>query len=168
VNHQAGDIHASQYDRAARLFRAALFEGRFMRLVKRLLCHRTRLFDLAEFKPRDGSFYAGLMVVDIARIVGTEGRTADFDLDFFPVKEDSRQRWINIALLHLSCCPIVQPVDLIQVGEKYFVRDGHHRISVARALGQTAIDAEVTVWNVDTPLSQPDQRVLLQPVRLTH
>jgi hypothetical protein len=40
------------------------------------------------------------------------------------------------------------PVHLIQVGDVYFVRDGHHRISVAKALGQTQIEANVTVWNV--------------------
>ncbi len=38
------------------------------------------------------------------------------------------------------------PVDLIQLGDTYFVRDGHHRISVARALGYAYIDANVTVW----------------------
>jgi hypothetical protein len=38
------------------------------------------------------------------------------------------------------------PVELIQVGDVYFVRDGHHRISVARMMGQDSIDAEVTVW----------------------
>ena len=47
------------------------------------------------------------------------------------------------------CLP---PVALIQVGDHYFVRDGHHRISVARALGQLAIEATVEVWQVDRPL----------------
>ena len=40
---------------------------------------------------------------------------------------------------------------LVQVGDVYFVCDGHHRISVARALGQLAIEAEVTVWQVAGP-----------------
>jgi hypothetical protein len=44
---------------------------------------------------------------------------------------------------------VLLPVDLIQVGDVYFVRDGHHRISVAQAFGQKQIDAEVTVWDVD-------------------
>ena len=46
---------------------------------------------------------------------------------------------------------MLPPVALIQVGHLYFVRDGHHRISVARALGQETIDAEVTVWDVACP-----------------
>jgi len=44
------------------------------------------------------------------------------------------------------------PVELVQVGDVYFVRDGHHRISVARTVGQRDIEAEVTVWHVDGPL----------------
>jgi hypothetical protein len=40
-----------------------------------------------------------------------------------------------------------KPVQLIQVGAEYYVRDGHHRVSVTRALGQDTIEAEVTVWN---------------------
>jgi hypothetical protein len=51
---------------------------------------------------------------------------------------------LNIAKLRLEGRPL-PPVELIQVGDSYFVRDGHHRISVARAFGQTAIDAQVTV-----------------------
>jgi hypothetical protein len=47
--------------------------------------------------------------------------------------------------------PHAAPVELIQVGEVYFVRDGHHRISVAAALGQQEVDASVTVWQVAAP-----------------
>ena len=43
-------------------------------------------------------------------------------------------------------------VDLIQVGDRYFVRDGHHRISVARTLGRHFIEAEVTVYQMSGPL----------------
>jgi hypothetical protein len=37
-------------------------------------------------------------------------------------------------------------VELLQVGNAYFVRDGNHRISVARTLGIRCLDAQVTVW----------------------
>jgi hypothetical protein len=47
---------------------------------------------------------------------------------------------------------VLPPVVLVQVGDVYFVRDGHHRISVARALGQLDIEAEVTVWHLSGPL----------------
>jgi hypothetical protein len=57
-------------------------------------------------------------------------------------------RWVNIATAILQG-EFLPPVDLIRVGETYFVRDGHHRISAARALGQKEIDAVVTTWNVN-------------------
>jgi hypothetical protein len=45
------------------------------------------------------------------------------------------------------------PVDVIQVEDAYFVRDGHHRVSVARAMGQQEIEAEITAWQVEFPES---------------
>jgi hypothetical protein len=54
-------------------------------------------------------------------------------------------------------------VELIQVGDLYFVRDGHHRISVARAWGQATIDAEVTVWEVVGPLPWERPATVAQP-----
>jgi hypothetical protein len=57
-------------------------------------------------------------------------------------------------------------VQLIRVGDVYFVRDGHHRISVARQRGQDAVDAEVTVWEVDGPL--PWERPSLAGRRMLH
>jgi hypothetical protein len=56
------------------------------------------------------------------------------------------------------------PVELIQVGDVYFVRDGHHRISVARAFGQEHVDAEVTVWEVTESLSHEQLAPVVQAV----
>jgi hypothetical protein len=44
---------------------------------------------------------------------------------------------------------VLPPVSLVQVGDEYFVRDGHHRISVAKAFGQETIEARVAVWEVE-------------------
>ena len=62
-----------------------------------------------------------------------------------------RERWLRIATARWRGMPL-PPVDLVQVRDCYFVQDGHHRISVARALGQTNIEARVTVWHVSGPL----------------
>lgn len=35
------------------------------------------------------------------------------------------------------------PIDVYRIGEMHFVQDGHHRVSVARALGDTHIEAHV-------------------------
>jgi len=89
--------------------------------------------------------------VAIAQICGSEGRAADFDRDFNPLQDHTRDRWLGIAEAYQRG-RYLPPVALIQVGDHYFVRDGHHRISVARALGQQAIEATVEVWQVDQPL----------------
>jgi hypothetical protein len=95
--------------------------------------------------------YAGLQIVPICHIRGSQGRVYDFDRDFYPLQDHNQGRWLSVAeARHMG--KSLPPVDLIQVGSIYFVQDGHHRISVARALGQRDIEAEVTVCQVTGPL----------------
>jgi len=93
---------------------------------------------------------AGVHAVPLNAIRGSEGRCADFDAAFHPRQQHTRSRWEGIAEAMLREVTL-PPVELIQLGDTYFVRDGHHRISVSRALGQIDIDAIVTVWTVDGP-----------------
>jgi hypothetical protein len=85
----------------------------------------------------------GLQVVTLERIVGTVDRSRDFDRRFRPTTGRVRSRWEHIATAMRRGEPL-PPVDLLRVGEIHFVRDGHHRVSVARALGREDIDAYVT------------------------
>jgi hypothetical protein len=86
---------------------------------------------------------AGLAVVALDAIVGTVDRERDFDRSFRPTSGRVRSRWEQIAAA-MRRGESMPPVDLMRIGEIYFVRDGHHRVSVARALGRTDIDARVT------------------------
>lgn len=95
-----------------------------------------------------GQHYAGARPVPLSSIVGSEGRSNDFDRSFHPLTSNSKDRWISVASARQRGVPL-PPVQLIQVGNTYYVRDGHHRISVAHALGEQYIDAEVTVWETD-------------------
>jgi len=95
--------------------------------------------------------FGGTRAVPLDQIRGSEGRRGDFDADFRPLGGHTKDRWVRIATAW-QMGRTMPPVDLIQVGDVYFVRDGHHRISVARTLGQKAIDARVTVWQVRGPL----------------
>ncbi len=147
------NIHALQYNTALSQFKSALFKAKIARLKNRILNRRQSLYDLNDLKPglhTRGSFYTGIRVVPIHSILGSEGRSADFDMDFHPVSEAARERWVNMAIAYLSHLPL-PPIQLIQVGEAYFVRDGHHRISVARAFGQVAMDAEIITWKASPP-----------------
>ena len=98
-----------------------------------------------------GRRYAGTLAVPLDRIRGSEGRCHDFDRAFYPLRSHERDRWVGIATAQWMGLPL-PPVELIQVGDVYFVRDGHHRISVARMRGQRAVDAVVTAWDVAGPL----------------
>jgi len=91
---------------------------------------------------------AGLQVVAIDRILGSEGRAHDFDCGFNPLHDLTRDRWLAVASA-MQRGQALPPVCLIQVAGRYFVRDGHHRISVARALGQETIAAHVVVWRTE-------------------
>jgi len=95
--------------------------------------------------------HAGIRNVAISQIRGSEGRGDDFDGDFNPIQDHCMSRWLRVAAAR-DQGKALPPVVLVQVGDVYFVRDGHHRISVARALGQLDIEAEVTVWHLSGPL----------------
>ena len=95
----------------------------------------------------DGCRYVGKQTVAIDRIQGSQERGCDFDCDFNPLQDHNEERWLGIARAR-RLGKALPPVDLVQVGDIYFVQDGHHRVSVARALGLSSIEAKVTVWQV--------------------
>jgi len=86
---------------------------------------------------------AGTRVVPLDAVVGTVDRTRGFDRHFRPTTPEVRARWERIATA-MRRGEEMPPVDLYKVGEAYFVKDGHHRVSVSRALGFDVIDAHVT------------------------
>jgi hypothetical protein len=86
---------------------------------------------------------AGHAVVPLDAIVGTVDRGRDFDRSFRPTTGRVRSRWEHIATA-MRRGEAMPPVDLVRIGQIYFVRDGHHRVSVARALGHNDINARVT------------------------
>ena len=96
---------------------------------------------------------AGSRTVPINRIKGSEGRSGDFDSDFNPMHTRTMDRWMSVAVVR-SCGDTLPLVELIQLGDDYYVRDGHHRISVARALGEEYIDAKVITLELE-PISNP-------------
>ena len=96
----------------------------------------------------------GLQVVPLDRIVGSEGRATDFDRDFLPRSDRLRERWLRIGRARYRA-EHLPPVQLFKVGDIYFVRDGNHRLSVARQLGQQEIDAHVVELETNAPLT-PD------------
>jgi hypothetical protein len=98
--------------------------------------------EVVEALGRTGQRDLGLHTVPLDAIVGTVDRTADFDRRLRPTSPRLRTRWERIAAAQRRG-EALPPVSLYKVGDLYFVRDGHHRVSVAKSLGRTDIDAYV-------------------------
>jgi len=95
-------------------------------------------------RTRAGSRRLGVTTIPVDRVVGTVDRVdGSFDRRFRPSLAVSRDRWVRLAEASRRGATL-PPIDVYEVGGRYYVRDGHHRVSVARALGQLYIDAEVT------------------------
>ncbi len=94
------------------------------------------------------SAYRGLQQVPLSQIVGSVGRYHDFTRTFLPLVEGDGQRWRRVAELQFDSG--LPPIELYKVGEAYFVKDGNHRVSVARQFGMQTIEAYV--WEYQTPV----------------
>jgi hypothetical protein len=86
---------------------------------------------------------ARLTTIPLDRIVGSVGHSGDFTLKFWPRASVWPERWvlIDVAMSQPEGLP---PIEVFQIGDKYFVADGNHRVSVARANGMRDIEAYVT------------------------
>jgi hypothetical protein len=87
--------------------------------------------------------YRGLQNVPLDKIAGSVGRYREFTSNFLPKKTASQERWSRVYA-QVSSMEGVPPIEVYKVGDVYFVRDGNHRVSVARQLGAKTIEAHVT------------------------
>ncbi|MCC6704381.1 MAG: transcriptional regulator [Thermomicrobiales bacterium] len=111
----------------------------------------------------EGETYRGIQEVPIREIVGSEDRFRDFDRAFLPRQTHTAGRWKNIDRAFLNDI-ILPPIQLYKVGNVYFVKDGNHRVSVARERGAEYIDAEVIESHIRAPLyaAMTPEQMLLQ------
>ena len=129
-------------------FRIAKFKGQIDRAITAITGRSNQLLDLGtliEGKNIRCRRYARTRSVNIDHIKGSEGRTKDFDHKFNPLKSHNCDRWLSIASAWQRGTNL-PAIDLIKVKDIYVVRDGHHRVSVARYLGCKYLDAHVTEW----------------------
>jgi hypothetical protein len=99
----------------------------------------------------EGESYRGMQTVPVVQIIGSVDRFKDFDRAFLPRQSYTRGRWLNVdRAYHLDVR--LPPVQLYKVGDVYFVKDGNHRVSVARERGVEFIDAEVIEGHIRVPL----------------
>lgn len=103
----------------------------------------------------------GTQEIPLNKIVGSVGRYRDFNRAFLPRAHIDPERWTRI--LRLQAESDLPPIDVFQVGDVYFVRDGNHRVSAARARNQQTIRARVVRVPVRVPLDSdtaPDDLIL--------
>jgi nucleotide-binding universal stress UspA family protein len=103
-----------------------------------------------------------LKQIPLDAIVGSVGRYADFTRSFLPLSSEDEERWVRVRL-RMEDLQGLPPIDVYQIGEVYFVRDGNHRVSVARELGASTIEAYVVEIQSRVPLTpdvQPDDLIV--------
>src|SRR3954453_9564193 len=125
----------ADFERARRRYRAA----RVARLVRsrRLAATRPRhLAGVAALFWRSGR----LRCIPLEEIVGTVDATTDFDAGFRPATRRIARRWQNVAVAYRAGRPL-PPIAVLERPDGYYVLDGRHRVSVARALGQFCMEA---------------------------
>ena len=87
--------------------------------------------------------YKGLQDIPVDKIVGSVGRHKEFTQTFLPKSNETRERWSRVYA-KMNSMEGVPPIEVYKVGDTYFVRDGNHRVSVARQIKAKTIQAHVT------------------------
>lgn len=117
---------------------------------------KTHLLDFNAISHRlhlQNAMYRGLQAIPLTKIIGSEDRYEDFTETFLPLNPKLKNRWQHVAAVFLD--PMsggVTPIEVYKLGEAYFVKDGNHRVSVARQLDAGQIEAYV--WEFIGPWDQ--------------
>jgi nucleotide-binding universal stress UspA family protein len=153
------------YQRALDDFKIARRQATLEQIIARFTRRSSELLSYEDVKQKLGVKERGeLLIKDIPldSIVGSVGRYTDFTRSFLPKKSINDRRWAQVrqAMTGMIGLP---PIEVYQIGDVYFVLDGNHRVSVARQLGATHIEAYVTEFHTRVPLlpnDQPDDLLL--------
>ncbi|MBO4859124.1 MAG: transcriptional regulator [Treponema sp.] len=113
------------------------------------------LNDVKQLLKPKAETYQGMKVIPIDKIVGSEGRYKDFDNHFFPKSNFLKQRWERVDEAAIKDI-ILPPIKVYELSGVYFVRDGNHRVSVAKSRGTEFIDAEVVSLQSEIKLKNPN------------
>lgn len=98
----------------------------------------------------------GVQDIPVKNIIGTEGRSSDFAQGFYPIRDSMKERWTRIRALMLGP-GIPDVITVFEYGNAYFVRDGNHRVSVAKTNGIEFISANVTQLKI--PITVPPEMI---------
>ncbi|NLJ49348.1 MAG: hypothetical protein GX428_07170 [Candidatus Atribacteria bacterium] len=140
-------------------------KGFIKKILGTLKNYKNRLLPLNQIKDIIGTgeeHHLGVKTVEVDKIIGSENRFEDFDRAFLPLNKFNRRKWTSIRSYYEQheSLPIIS---LYKIGDYYFIRDGHNRVSVAKNSGQLYIDAEVieiTIPKIQFNSSSPEKYFL--------
>ena len=156
----ADDQVRADYDRARRKAFLRDIVSFFRREPNTLISYA----DVRDRVTMESESYRGMQEVPVDKIVGSVDRYRDFDRTFLPKRRNTANRWQSIDRAYHRDI-ILPPIQLYKVGDIYFVKDGNHRVSVAREHGVAFIDAEVIEGHIRIPIdSSMSPRKLLHQV----
>ncbi len=126
-------------------FNKARNKARLQTIISKLKNENPELLNLYDvtkiLKPKREN-YVGIRPIKVDQIIGSEGRSHDFTGAFFPKKDMLRYRWQSIDDAYYNMVNL-PPISVFKLGDRYFVRDGNHRVSVAKTQNMAFIDAEI-------------------------
>jgi nucleotide-binding universal stress UspA family protein len=147
-------------------FRRARQQAAYEALVARWQGQSNELlsyYDVYHQLRATGQSDRGLQEIPLTAIVGSVGRTTDFSRTFLPRNMGNEERWAQLlTVVNSRAIDALPPIQVYQIGEAYFVQDGHHRVSIARRYGLTHIHAHVTQVDTLVPIgsdTRPDDLI---------
>ncbi|MBK9124439.1 MAG: hypothetical protein IPM16_15155 [Chloroflexi bacterium] len=139
------------------VFQKAKRDALFQEIIGRIRGRPTELLSFEDIRARlrlNIQNYRGLQDVPLDKIVGSVGRYHEFTRTFLPRRGATEERWSRVYAQTIGTEGL-PPIEVYKIDDVYFVRDGNHRVSVARQLGAKTIQAEVT--ELPTPIGlRPD------------
>ena len=111
------------------------------------------LYEVTKLIKPENETYLGMRAIEVKKIIGSENRYHDFSMAFYPKNNSLKHRWESVDAARLDNVTL-PPISVYKLGEWYFVRDGNHRVSVAKSEGLDYIDAEVVELSSEIPLEE--------------
>jgi len=154
------NINLTDYHQAIQDFRTARRKGDLTDLVARLTGSSSELLSFEEVRQRLRAQIGSkttLQEIPLFAIIGSVNRYEDFTRGFLPRKNIAEERWATVEAASYAQLGL-PPIEVYQIGKAYFVKDGNHRVSVARQQGAQSIQAYVTEVKSDVQMT-PDTKI---------
>ena len=149
----------TSYQRALRDFQHARQQAVMQQLLAHFSGDDADLHPFDEIKeqlhPTGETIEHGTQEIPLDKIVGSVARYKDFTRSFLPKRESDQERWAGVRAAVTDMVGI-PPIEVYQIGDAYFVKDGNHRVSIARRLNSKTITAYVTEVKTRVPFSADD------------